>query len=415
MWRPTRGLGAFVLAVLLTGASAQAGIVPARRDVRTVARPSAFHSSVRRIGPTASRSAPSRAAFRPAPSPESRLAEIQQQLAARRRMLARVQREERHVLGQLSWAQERLQKAEAHLRQNAVALGTTRQEVARATQDLRVVSRRLSQHEAMMAVRLREFYEKGPLGYLDVLLGATGWQDFVTRTYLIGLIINRDLRLYQQVASERHQRDEVRATLQAREQQLAAQQQRWRESQAAAAQFAAERRRLLERVSAQRAAQEEAIRELELESSQITELIHRSGSGRRTGPVLTLRDGALLWPVPGRITSGYGWRIHPIFGTREFHTGIDIGAPWGTPIRAAAAGTVLFTGWMRGYGMLVILDHGNGLSTTYSHLSSYLVHVGEHVERGQIIARIGSTGWSTGPHLFFEVRENGRPVDPLGP
>ena len=140
----------------------------------------------------------------------------------------------------------------------------------------------------------------------------------------------------------------------------------------------------------------------------------RSAPGWRSGPIPTLWNDALLWPVPGEVTSGYGWRIHPIFHTLEFHTGIDIAAPWGTPILAPADGTVIFTGWMPANGMLVILAHGNGLSTTYSHLSSTEVHVGERVRRGEAIARIGSSGWSTGPHLFFEVRESGRPVDPLG-
>jgi len=110
-----------------------------------------------------------------------------------------------------------------------------------------------------------------------------------------------------------------------------------------------------------------------------------------------------------------GWRIHPIFHTPEFHTGIDIAASWGAPVEAADNGTVIFTDQMTANGILVILDHGNGLSTTYSHLSSYAVHVGDHVQRGQVIDRVDSTGWSTGPHLFFELRKDGQPLDPLEP
>src|SRR6202022_3380040 len=133
------------------------------------------------------------------------------------------------------------------------------------------------------------------------------------------------------------------------------------------------------------------------ESARITEIIRRSARAGRLGPILTLRNGALLWPVPGRISSGYGWRIHPIFRTREFHTGIDIAAPYGTSIQAAQDGMVIYNGWMRGYGMLVIRGHGGGLAPTYSHLSAALVRVGDRVARGVVIARIGSTGWSTGP------------------
>ena len=265
-----------------------------------------------------------------------------------------------------------------------------------------------------MDARLRASYEHGSLGYLDVVLGATDFRDFVTRSYLLGVIITSDLRLYRQVGAERDQQRAVRETLAEREQRLAAQQQRWRVSRDQIARLADARADLLARVRAQRVAEEEAVRELETESVRIAQIIQQYTRGGHVGPIPTLAGGALLWPVAGRISSPYGWRVHPIFGTREFHTGIDIAVPWGTPIHAAAAGTVIFTGWMRGYGMLVIVDHGNGLSTTYSHLSSYAVHVGERVDRGQVIARIGSTGWSTGPHLFFEVRENGQPVNPLG-
>lgn len=120
----------------------------------------------------------------------------------------------------------------------------------------------------------------------------------------------------------------------------------------------------------------------------------------------------LLRPSGGAVTSRFGWRTHPIFGSPEFHTGIDIATRYGSPVVAARAGVVVFVGWKSGNGRIVVLDHGGGLETMYSHLSASLVAPGQEVEEGDEIGRIGSTGWSTGPHLFFEVRRNGVPLDP---
>ena len=152
--------------------------------------------------------------------------------------------------------------------------------------------------------------------------------------------------------------------------------------------------------------------ELSAEAARISSISTRA-LNRTSGAGPTLLNGGMPWPVVGPITSGYGWRIHPIFDTPEFHTGVDIAASMGTAVDAPASGTVIFTGSLPANGTLVILDHGHGITTTYSHLSSYHVYVGEHVRRGQVIALVGSTGWSTGPHLFFEIRKNGRPINPL--
>lgn len=122
----------------------------------------------------------------------------------------------------------------------------------------------------------------------------------------------------------------------------------------------------------------------------------------------------LMWPSRGAVTSPFGWRIHPLFGTREFHTGLDIAGQSGAPVVAAYPGVVRFVGWKSGYGRLVVLDHGGGLETAYSHLSASTVRPGTRVLQGQEIGRVGSTGWSTGPHLLFEVFENGIPQDPTG-
>lgn len=126
------------------------------------------------------------------------------------------------------------------------------------------------------------------------------------------------------------------------------------------------------------------------------------------------RRARLVWPARGAVTSPFGWRIHPIFGTREFHTGIDIAGRSGAAVAAAYPGTVRFVGWKSGYGQLVVVYHGGGLETAYSHLSAASVELGAHVEQDQEIGRIGSTGWSTGPHLLFEVFEHGIPRDPVG-
>lgn len=119
------------------------------------------------------------------------------------------------------------------------------------------------------------------------------------------------------------------------------------------------------------------------------------------------------WPLAGRINSGYGWRRHPLTGRRDFHTGIDIKGPTGRTIRAAKAGRVVYSGWMGGYGRVVVIDHGKGYTTLYGHCSSLLVSQGQRVSIGQPVGKVGSSGRATGPHLHFEVRVNNKPVNPL--
>ena len=128
-------------------------------------------------------------------------------------------------------------------------------------------------------------------------------------------------------------------------------------------------------------------------------------------------SGGFVKPVNGKITSPFGWRVHPIFKRKIFHSGVDIAVPYGTPIKSANSGRVMFVGWYSGYGKVVIIDHGsiNGTPTTtlYAHMSQTIAKQGGNVAKGQVIGKVGTTGYSTGPHLHFEVRQKGNPVNPM--
>ncbi len=132
------------------------------------------------------------------------------------------------------------------------------------------------------------------------------------------------------------------------------------------------------------------------------------------GIVVTPWKGKFIRPVDGRITSNFGYRMHPILGKRKMHTGLDMGSPSGTPIKAAAGGVVIYAARYGGYGNCVMIDHGDGVVSLYGHCSSLAVSNGQKVNQGETIAYVGSTGLSTGPHLHFEVRKNGVPTNPSG-
>jgi murein DD-endopeptidase MepM/ murein hydrolase activator NlpD len=162
---------------------------------------------------------------------------------------------------------------------------------------------------------------------------------------------------------------------------------------------------LVSDIKSQREQFEAELDELARTSDEVAQMLSGGGGA-------PLGTGQFLRPVPGAIVSGFGPRVHPILGTTRIHTGLDMAASMGEPIRAADTGNVVMAGWNGGYGNCVIIDHGAGLATLYAHQSEVAVSVGQRVNRGQVIGYVGSTGLSTGPHLHFEVRVNGTPVDP---
>jgi len=152
----------------------------------------------------------------------------------------------------------------------------------------------------------------------------------------------------------------------------------------------------------------------ELRAEQIRIAAQAAAAGNQ-GPVDPQATGPLSWPLPGHAAGGgVGWRVHPVYGYRSCHTGVDSGAPRGTPIHAAAAGIVLSTTVSRAYGNMTLIDHGGGMVTMYAHQSRFAVSPGDAVDDQEVIGYVGTTGFSTGPHLHFEVHLNGVPYNPMG-
>jgi murein DD-endopeptidase MepM/ murein hydrolase activator NlpD len=206
-----------------------------------------------------------------------------------------------------------------------------------------------------------------------------------------------------------HYRSEVQAkerTVAQRETQAAVKHEVYVRSRAQKAHLVSDLGRL-------RAYWERALAQMEADSRDIEAQIRRYQRTTGRVPYSTPWRGSFMRPVSGGVTSGFGYRMHPILGVRRMHTGVDISASAGTPIRAADGGTVIWSGSRGGYGLCVIIDHGGGMATVYGHCSRLAVGAGNNVRKGDVIGYVGSTGLSTGPHLHFEVRHNGSPINPL--
>jgi murein DD-endopeptidase MepM/ murein hydrolase activator NlpD len=176
----------------------------------------------------------------------------------------------------------------------------------------------------------------------------------------------------------------------------------------------AKKQSVVKAAESDKTAWEKQEKQLEADSQRVASLIRSLDPSTSPTPDAKPKpnSGRFYRPVPGSIGSGFGWRVHPIYHVRKMHTGVDMHAGMGEPIHAAASGKVISAGWHGGYGKCVIISHGNGITTLYGHQSELLVSTGQSVTRGQVIGKVGSTGLSTGPHLHFEVRVNGNPVDP---
>jgi murein DD-endopeptidase MepM/ murein hydrolase activator NlpD len=336
---------------------------------------------------------------------------IAEQLAIANRNISSVQ-------GQLAFLNARMHTTQAHLAFNQLQLDAAQKTLAR--------------HNDALKRRLIQAYEYGDLGYIAVLLEAKSFGDFLERWNDVGFVVKANEVTIRQRRADAQHVQAIQAGLMSDETTLRNAQAAAAQQQVALSALAQQRQNLLAVAQTQKqdvavqvgeledtsAAAEAALEALVAQKQQEEEA--RRAAERRAAQLAGVSlppepgaPGQLLWPVSGPITSPFGMRMHPVYGRPILHAGIDIAAATGTTIAAAADGRVIVAGTEGDCGKMVAIDHHGGLSTIYCHMSQIFVGVGQDVQRGQAIGAVGMTGDATGPHVHFQVMENGHPVDPM--
>ena len=345
---------------------------------------------------------------------EDQLADLQRQAEEQQAKTNEASAKVESVSERLRQIQEELRVATAEYKEVKGQLDSVEDKISDNTELLQKTEADLKVKNKKLQQRVRDIYINGQISYVDVLFGAKDFADLMTRMDVLKRIIKHDYDLIMKVREEKATVENTRAQL---EKDKAEAEVLVADAQAKKAKVEdkeSEQQVLLDQAIYDRDTSERMYEEIMAASQEVANMIrrsHMSSAGYSGAPA---GAGGMIWPISGTITSEFGWRTHPIFGTARFHSGLDIGGDYGMPIYAAASGTVIYAGWISGYGNAVIIDHGGGVTTLYGHNDSLNVSEGENVAQGQVIAMCGSTGNSTGPHCHFEVRENGEPVSPYG-
>jgi murein DD-endopeptidase MepM/ murein hydrolase activator NlpD len=359
---------------------------------------------------------------------DARIAELQAEIASAQEQEGVLTSQLESVADELRSAQSAVDRAQGSLDRLEAQLADEQARLDRLTALLREQTVRLQRLQAeyrraveILEARVRAMYIEEPPDVLSVLVSATTFGDLLDSYEFVNRIGLQDKRIARQVelarakaAAERRETARTRRLTAATVSVISARTEEARvvrdELAASRDTLAAARRLKQSALGDVRETREEYLEEVEAlaaQSATLAAAIRDAQAGAGSIGTGAPSAAGFIWPVEGVVVSGYGMR----WG--RLHEGIDIAAATGTPIWAAAAGTVIYAGWLGGYGNLVVLDHGNGLSTAYAHASAILVSVGRRVFQGETIAVVGSTGNSSGPHLHFEVRVNGVAVDPL--
>ena len=351
------------------------------------------------------------------------LERVKKQLEQQERLIKARTEKERSLFDEINKLDKEIERLTLETKITDLKIRKLNAEIENKKKIITKLLEELEKRRALLAERIQAIYRYGRAGYIEALLRARTWESFALNSLYLRRIASYESSLIDDIERKEKELSREKAELEKKLKDLIALRNKLQAETASLNKKKAEREALLKKIRQEKELYQKAYMEFEELSKQLEISIRKlilekqAAASRRVedrgGFRVGFRRTKLIWPVDGPVTSGYGYRIHPIFKTRQFHAGIDIGAPAGTVVRAAAAGEVAYAGWLRGYGKVVIILHDDGVATVYAHLQDVVVSEGQRVSQGQTIGSVGTTGWATGPHLYFEVRIDGKAVDPL--
>lgn len=307
-----------------------------------------------------------------------------------------VEQQQENVSNQMSQIVKDIKEAQAVVDNLTYQINKTIGDITDVEKNIKKKEKEMREREDNLNERLKVMYKNGSVGFIDILLGSNSISEFISNMEIIQKIYKNDMEVLEILEKEHEEMKQQKAALKTKKEKLSVQQ---------------------DEMKVKKADLDKKKKELEKKEDEL-----KAEADRLSSEILSLMDknspfvgGEFTWPCPSSsyITSSFGNRLHPILNVWKFHTGVDIGASSGQNILAAASGKVIMATWYGGYGNCVMIDHGGGIVTLYGHCSQLLVSNGATVKKGQVIALVGSTGNSSGPHLHFEVRENGAYVNPM--
>ncbi|MCA6511069.1 MAG: peptidoglycan DD-metalloendopeptidase family protein [Pseudanabaena sp. M109S1SP2A07QC] len=329
-----------------------------------------------------------------------------------------IQKQQEQINALTKPAQSRLDALRRNVRVTDAQIKDNEKKIRQAREQLQTLNTKLQELEydlnkrrGATTARLQYLQRQQLQRWWVTLLSSQDLNQFADRRRQIERIYDRDRKLLADLSQRSNQVEKHRNQIVAQKNEIELLTQKLKYQKSNIESEAVAQQNTINRLKSDRQALSQAEDRLAEDSRRLSQII-LSKVQPYDGLILPPGTGQLMYPTIGPVTSNFGWRTHPILGTERFHAGIDFGADYGSLIYASEQGRVIYADWYGGYGNAVIVDHGNGMTTLYAHCSDLYVKDGDVVAKGQPIAAVGSTGFSTGPHLHFELRANGEPIDP---